>query len=99
MTDLNKDRDLESAPDSTSLDDDEVRWLLRHAMRVDTAKPRNLLPAVQREIRLRSHGKFYADGWSVGRSPRSTYIVTSVIMVLVALLIFLALVPWQWAPL
>ena len=97
MSDVDTDRDQEPERDSTPrLDDDEVRSLLRPAMRVDRRKPVRVLPGVQRKIRQRSRGKFYADGWSTGRSPSSTYIVTSLVMLMVLVAIYLALVPGGW---
>ena len=62
MSDVDTIRDSEPEQDSTSrLDDDEVRSLLRQAMRVDGRKPVSVLPGVQKKIRQRSLGKFYAD--------------------------------------
>jgi hypothetical protein len=96
MSDV-EDRDQEPERESTPrLDEDEVRSLLRQAMRVDRRKPVSVLPGVQRKIRQRSRGKFYADGWSTGRSPSSTYIVTSLVMLVVLAVIYLALVPGGW---
>jgi hypothetical protein len=96
MSDV-EDRDQEPERESTPrLDEDEVRSLLRQAMRVDRRKPVSVLPGVQRKIRQRSRGKFYADGWSTGRSPSSTYIVTSLVMLVVLAAIYLALVPGGW---
>ena len=99
MSDVDTIRD--SKPDSDSmtrrpvepLDDVEVRSILRRAMYVDRRKPIDMLPAVQRKIRQRSRGKFYADGWSTGASPSSTYIVTSLLMLAVLAMIYLMLVP------
>jgi hypothetical protein len=96
MSDV-EDRDQEPERESTPrLDEDEVRSLLRQAMRVDRRKPVSVLPGVQRKIRQRSRGKFYADGWSTGRSPSSTYVVTSLVMLVVLVAIYLALVPGGW---
>ncbi len=96
MSDV-EDRDQEPERESTPrLDEDEVRSLLRQAMHVDRRKPVSVLPGVQRKIRQRSRGKFYADGWSTGRSPSSTYIVTSLVMLVVLAVIYLALVPGGW---
>lgn len=96
MSDV-EDRDQEPERESTPrLDEDEVRSLLRQAMHVDRRKSVSVLPGVQRKIRQRSRGKFYADGWSTGRSPSSTYIVTSLVMLVVLAVIYLALVPGGW---
>ena len=98
MSDVEKDRDQEPERDSTpQLDDDEVRSLLRQAMNVDREKtPSSVLPGVQRKLRQRSRGKFYADGWSTGRSPRSTYFVTSLVMLIILVAMYFALVPGGW---
>jgi hypothetical protein len=84
------DREAEDA-----LDEADMRDLLRSAL----APPRGavapeLLPGVQRRLRRRSRGKFYGDGWSTARSPRSTYLVTSLLMLVLIGFVFLVLVPW-----
>ena len=98
MSDVDKDQPEEQGPDSATdhLDDDEVRSLLRKAMRVERDKAPSVLPAVQRKLRQRSKGKFFADGWSTGNSPRSTYFVTSLVMLLILVVMYLALVPGNW---
>ena len=53
-----------------------------------------LLQGVQRRIRTRSRGKFYGDGWSTAKSPRSTYLVTSLLMLVLIGFVFFVLVPW-----
>jgi len=77
------------------LDEVEVRELLRRALRPpQTSSSPSLLGGVQRKLRVRSKGKFYADGWSTSRSPRSTYLVTSLVMLFVIAFVFLVLIPW-----
>jgi len=53
-----------------------------------------LLGGVQKKLRTRSKGKFYGDGWSTARSPRSTYLVTSLLMLVLLGFVFLILLPW-----
>jgi len=53
----------------------------------------DLLPGVQRRIRERSRGRFYADGWSRRGSPTSTYVVTSLLMLVILTLVYFVLVP------
>ena len=80
------------------LDEVDVRDLLRAALEPPPPKPRDdavLLKGVQRRLRVRSKGKFYADGWSTSRSPRSTYLVTSIFMLLLIAFVFLVLIPWS----
>lgn len=77
------------------LDEVDMRDLLRSAL----APPKGsvapeLLRGVQRKIRVRSRGRFYGDGWSTARSPRSTYLVTSLLMLLLMGLVYFILVPW-----
>jgi hypothetical protein len=83
-----------------SLDEVDVKELLRGALRPPpgAVAPR-ILPGVQRKLRVRSRGKFYGDGWSTAESPRSTYLVTSVLMLVLILVVFIVLVPWSSAPL
>jgi len=80
---------------ASALDEVDVRELLRSAL----APPKGavapeLLQGVQRRIRTRSRGKFYGDGWSTAKSPRSTYLVTSLLMLLLIGFVFFVLVPW-----
>jgi hypothetical protein len=77
------------------LDEVDVRELLRSAL----APPKGavapeLLQGVQRRIRTRSRGKFYGDGWSTAKSPRSTYLITSLLMLVLIGFVFFVLVPW-----
>jgi hypothetical protein len=77
------------------LDEVDVRELLRSAL----APPKGavapeLLKGVQRRIRTRSRGKFYGDGWSTAKSPRSTYLITSLLMLVLIGFVFFVLVPW-----
>jgi hypothetical protein len=76
------------------LDEVDVRDLLRRALDPPkgTRSP-DILPAVQRRIRVESRGKFFADGWSTTIAPRSTYLITSVVMLLVTLALWLLLTP------
>jgi hypothetical protein len=78
-----------------ALDEADVRDLLRSALAPppNTAPP-DLLRGVQRRIRRRSRGKFYGDGWSTARAPRSTYLVTSLVMLVLIGFVFLVLIPW-----
>jgi hypothetical protein len=80
------------------LDEVDVRDLLRAALEPPPPKPKEdaiLLKGVQKRIRVRSKGKFYADGWSTSRSPRSTYLLTSIFMLLLIAFVFLGLIPWS----
>ena len=77
------------------LDEVEMRDMLRKALRPPPgAVAPELLEGVQKKLRTRSKGKFYGDGWSTARSPRSTYLVTSVLMLVLIGFVFLILLPW-----
>jgi hypothetical protein len=76
------------------VDEVDVRELLRGALRPPAAAPPDLLRGVQRRLRARSRGKFYGDGWSTTRSPRSTYVTTSLLMLALIAFVFLVLIPW-----
>jgi hypothetical protein len=76
-------------------DEVEMRDVLRRALRPPAgAVAPELLEGVQKKLRTRSRGKFYGDGWSTVRSPRSTYLVTSVLMLVLITFVFLILLPW-----
>ena len=80
------------------LDEVDVRDLLRAALEPPPPKAKDeahRLKGVQKRIRLRSKGKFYSDGWSTSRSPRSTYLVTSIFMLVLIAFVFLVLIPWS----
>lgn len=81
--------------DPALLDEVDLREIMRHALaRPPRGEPPELLHGVQRRLRTRSRGKFYGDGWSTARAPRSTYLVTSVLMLVLIAFVFLVLIPW-----
>jgi hypothetical protein len=101
----NEDEDAKkngsSSEDETAapLDEVEMRDVLRRALRPPPgAVAPELLEGVQKKLRTRSRGKFYGDGWSTARSPRSTYLVTSVLMLVLIAFVFLILLPWASGP-
>jgi len=53
---------------------------------------RELLRGVQRKLRQRSKGKFYADGWSTSQS-RMNYALIAGVMLVVIVAVYLALGP------
>src|SRR5215207_5326984 len=88
------EREAES-DEAPVLDEVDLKDLLRGALRPPPGSVApSLLRGVQRKIRRRSRGKFYGDGWSTARSPRSTYLVTSLVMLALVVLVFFVLVPW-----
>lgn len=81
--------------DPALLDEVDLREIMRHALAgPPRGEPPDLLHGVQRKLRTRSRGKFYGDGWSTARAPRSTYLVTSVFMLVLIAFVFLVLIPW-----
>jgi hypothetical protein len=77
-------------------DEVDVRDALRRVMREPAGrKPAaQLLSGVHRKIREQSEGRYFADGWSTHSSPRATFLVTSLLMLLVVLLAWLLLAPY-----
>lgn len=55
-------------------------------------KDRVLLASVQRKLRQRSKGKFYADGWSTSAS-RVNYALVAGVMLVVIVAVYFALGP------
>ncbi|MGH7281099.1 MAG: hypothetical protein ACRELY_06215 [Polyangiaceae bacterium] len=96
--------DHESGQETPALNEEEVapedrdsgamRALLQRAMKKEEAeKPApNLLPAVQRKIRKRSKGKFFADGWST-QNARVSYVLIAMLMLGVVILAYFAMGP------
>jgi hypothetical protein len=82
--------------DEPALDEVDMRDLLRSALAPPAgAVAPSLLDGVQRKLRKRSRGRYYGDGWSTARAPRSTYLFTSVLMLALTILVFLSLIPWD----
>ncbi len=73
-------------------DQESVRSILRRA-KIRRVPEVDLLPGVQRRIRERSRGRFYGDGWSRRGSPTSTYVVTSLLMLVILVLVYFVLIP------
>jgi hypothetical protein len=71
-------------------DDSAVRDLLKRALSTEAlghSSP-DLLQGVQRRIRRRSRGKFFADGWSTGQARLGYVLVALVTLLLVAMAYF-----------
>ncbi len=80
-----------------SKDNDVMRALLKRSMDVDadaaiTRVTPDLLRGVQKKIRQRSKGKFYADGWSTSQS-RVNYALVAIVMLLIIAMAYFALGP------
>ena len=76
------------------LDDDPegqaVRALLKRSLARDAEDAPNLLPGVQRRLRKRSRGKFFADGWSTANT-RTSYALIGLSTLLLVALAYIAL--------
>ena len=78
----------EDVPPEDSRDDDAMRALLKRSMSRDGDDAPDLLAGVQRRIRARSRGKFFADGWSTQQARFSYALVGLLTLLLVALAYF-----------
>ena len=102
MTDDNKPTHDETENDvpADAAEDDVMKNLLRRSLKTtgegSEAGPmsarRSLLPAVQKKIRERSKGKFFADCWSTGQTKVS-YATIAVIMLVILAISYFALGP------
>ncbi len=81
----------ELAPDA--VEDVAIQSLLRKSMvaRAPVVVP-DLVSGVQKKLRKRSRGKFYADGWSTATS-RTSYALVAVAMLLVVAIAYVVLGP------
>lgn len=88
----------EAPPDSRAgKDADSLASMLRSAMA--TEQRVDVLSGVQQQLRLRSGGKFYGDGWSTSKSPPiSRYLITSLLMLAVVVVIYAVLTPLAGEP-
>ena len=92
------DREAES-PELDSAAVRSVRDLLRGAAEQDEEPVPDVLRGVQRKIRERSGGKYFADGWSTARQPPiSTFLVTSLVMLTIVVIVYLVLRPLASEP-
>jgi len=85
----------EPAPDASAELDDaalgKMRDLLKGALDPKKEEPppdSQFLRGVQKRLRDRSGGKFYADGWSTAKHPPTyTYLWTSVLMLAIVVVV------------
>ena len=75
-----------------SLTPAEPERRFRAAKRGAARRTAALLLGVQRKLRQRSKGKFYADGWSTSHS-RVNYALVAGVMLVVIVAVYLALGP------
>jgi hypothetical protein len=83
--------DADDAP-VDSHDSGAMRALLKRSLAAPTSEPdapkQDLMRGVQRKLRQRSKGKFYADGWSTTQSKVSYALVAIIMLVLLAVVYF-----------
>ena len=95
MTDA---RDEKAEPQLDEAGEQDLRAVLKAAMRADETPP-DVLSGFQRKVRERSRGKFYADGWSTSRhAPVNTYLITSLLMLAVLIVVYLLRSPLSGVP-
>jgi hypothetical protein len=70
-----------------------VRSLLQQTEEVPPPR-RDVLQGVQQRIRTRSRGRFFGDGWSTREdNPRTTYLLTALMMLILVGVTYFALLP------
>ena len=71
--------------------DDAIAALLKRSLGAKDGgppAPKELLRGVQKRIRTRSRGKFYADGWSTSSSRVSYMVVAAAMLIFIAIAYF-----------
>lgn len=72
---------------------------LRDVLDADIGQVPDVLDGVQRKIRQRSGGRFYADGWSTSRhAPTSVYLLTALFMLAICAATYVVLRPFAGQP-
>jgi hypothetical protein len=85
-------------PEASAEPDDSLRSMLRGALREEGPAP-DVLAGVQKKLRERSKGKFYADGWSTAKHPPlNTYLITSLLMLAILGISYALLSPMVGSP-
>jgi hypothetical protein len=89
-------REVAAGNINDSDEDLAVRSLVKRALAVDPSDGPlpNLLPGVQRRIRHRSRGRFFADGWSTTHA-RASYALVGIITILLVFLAYFAMAPFD----
>lgn len=79
---------------SPSLDDVDIREALRAALR--PVEDISITEKVQKKLREdpELEGQYYTDGWSTAKAPKETYLVTSIVMLIVVIVIYLLIRPY-----
>ena len=95
-----EDHDVaESDAGDIEMSEDGIRDLLRGALGKAEPEIPDVLSGVQRKLRQRSRGKFYADGWSTAKQPPiNTYLITSLVMLAILFFVWAVLSPLSGEP-
>jgi hypothetical protein len=80
----------EREPSDDDPESQAVRALLKRSLARDAEDAPDLLPGIQRRLRKRSRGKFFADGWSTANT-RTTYLLMGLSTILLVALAYIAL--------
>ena len=80
----------EREPSDDDPESQAVRALLKRSLARDAEDAPDLLPGIQRRLRKRSRGKFFADGWSTANT-RTTYVLMGLSTLLLVALAYIAL--------
>jgi len=92
-------REEASEPRLDEAGEQDLKAVLKAALRTDDVPPPDVLGGFQRKVRQRSRGKFYADGWSTSRhAPVNTYLITSLLMLAVLIVAYVLLSPLSGRP-
>jgi hypothetical protein len=93
MTDDPSQAPPTEAGERDSKDEQALAALLRRTAESGAPKDHpDLLRGVQKKLRQRSRGKFYADGWSTANT-RLNYALVALVMLLIILVAYFALGP------
>ncbi len=82
----------EATDEAQERDAEAMRSLLKRSLQGDVENAPDLLAGVQRRIRTRSKGKFYADGWSTNQQ-RMNYALVGLLTLLLVVLAYFVLSP------
>jgi hypothetical protein len=78
---------------------DSMRNLLKGVLGTSATASPDVLAGVQKKLRDRSGGKFFADEWSTAKpSPTLTFLVTSALMLVIVLVTYAILSPLSSRP-
>jgi hypothetical protein len=93
MTDNPSETPPAGAGERESKDEQALAALLKRTAEASMPKAQpDLLQGVQRKLRQRSKGKFYADGWSTANT-RLNYALIALVMLVIILVAYFALGP------